>query len=118
MIFLIPEMELFFDSDEIFTVLDTSLTPFDDTNDNGNVTMQVHYAEIWVDVKSVFAFKRHIKKATKQLHEFMRIRDKASDLPQKYRLELAEQLIGRCAPSSIQQCIKELQKKYPEQETK
>jgi hypothetical protein len=88
------------------------------TNDNGNVTMQVHYDEVWVDVKSVFAFKRHIKKATRQLHEFMRIRNKASDLPPKYRMELAEQLIGRCAPSAIQQFIKELQKKYPEQGTK
>lgn len=87
-------------------------------NDNGNVTMQVHYAQVWVDVKSVFAFKRHIKKATTQLHEFIRIRSKASDLPQKYQLELAKQLIGRWAPSAIQQFIKELQKKYPDQGTK
>lgn len=87
-------------------------------NDNDKVTMQVHYADGWVDANSVFAFKRRIKKATRKLHLFMRLRDKLGNLPQTYRLELAEQLIGRCAPSVIHQFIKELQKKYPEQGTK
>ena len=34
--FVKPEMELLSDSDEIFTALDTSNTPIDDTNDNNN----------------------------------------------------------------------------------
>ena len=88
------------------------------TNDSDKVTMQVHCADGWVDANSVFAFKRHIKKATRQLHYFMRLRNMAGNLSQTYRLELAEQLIGRCAPSAIQQFIKELQKIYPEQGTK
>lgn len=88
------------------------------TNTGDDVTVQVYISRRWVDTNSVFAFKRHIKKATRQLHEFMRIRNKAYDLPESFRLKMVVQLIDRCAPSSIQQCIKELQKKYPEQGTK
>lgn len=68
--------------------------------------------------RSVHADEDGFKKATRKLHLFMRLRNKLANLPQTYRLELAEQLIGRCAPSVIQQLIKELQKKYPDQGTK